>query len=157
MIRRRLSALLALAAALAFAAMPVLAAYATITLQSSAQQTASGNGAWQPAPTVTQLVVVYDITAGTTVTAFDAWIQGTNDSTDSTGYDVACDATWQSTPTSTTSPTINANKRDIVDGKTTTTAERFVCVVKNYPWKYVRAKWLFTGTNITFSVTAGSK
>lgn len=149
--------LVALLAALALAIAPALAAFSPLTLVASAQQTASGNGAWQPATTVSQLVVVYDITAGTTVTAFDGWIQGTNENTDSTGYDVACDQVWQSTPTSTASPTINANKRDIVDGKTTTTAERFVCVVKNFPWKYVRAKWLFTGTNITFSVTAGSK
>lgn len=152
MIRRLTAVLVAVSLALC----PALAAFNSLTLLSSAQQTASGNGAWIQVSTSDQLVVVVDFTAGTTVTALDLWIQGTNDSTDTTGFDVTCDQRFVSAPTSTTSPTVAA-QRDIIDNKSTTTAERFVCLVRNFPFKYARAKWLFTGTNFTLSVTAGSK
>lgn len=134
-----------------------LASFSALTLSSAATQAATGNGAWIPVTTGTQLAVQWDVTAGTSITRFDGWIQGTNDSTDSTGYDVPCDLVMQSDPATAATPTITANQRNIVNNKSTTTAVRAVGIVKAYPWKYVRARWVLTGTNVTFSVTAGAK
>lgn len=133
-------------------------AYNKLTLQASAQQTASGNGAWQAIKTGSMVQVTVDVTAGSSITRFDAFVQSTDaPDTDSTGTDVPCDMVMMSDPATAATPTVAANQRNIVNNKSTTTAQRFVGVIKHFPGGNIRARWILNGTNVTFSVVAETK
>ena len=135
-------------------------AFNTVTLLPSSTQNASGAGAWQPVPTATMLAVAVDITAGGgTVVDFDLWVEGTNEPSDTTGFDVPADQVLKHA-NGTAANTVSVNQRNIVDTKNNTSAERYLGIFKHFPSKYCRARWAFTGgssPSLTLSVTAGAK
>lgn len=153
---RRLAALFV---ALALAAAPVLGAFNTIVLQPSNAVTAAGAGSWQAVPSASMLAVQVDITTAGGTPTFDLWLQGTNDSGDTDGYDVPADLVLVHAGSAAAQGTLTANTRDIVAAKTTTTAEKFVGVYKQFPWKYCRVRWTISGAGatVTFSASAGTK
>lgn len=121
-----------------------------IELQGSAAQTGSSQGASKPIPTITMAAVLLDITAGSgTITDFTAWLQGSDDEED--WFDIVADQVMNSTAVA-AGGTVTTNDRDIVDGKSTTTAEKFMAVYKHLPFKYVRFAWALAGTtpSLTF-------
>lgn len=136
-------------------------AYASLALlPAGTVLTSSGAGTWQPVPAASMVAVSVDVTAASgTITGFDLWLQGANDPTDATGFDVPADQALKSAPGSGAAGTVAVNVRDIVDGKTTTTAERFYALYRHFPFKYMREAHVLAGTapNVTLGVTAGVK
>jgi hypothetical protein len=120
----------------------------------SAAQTASGNSAAFEIPTANNVMIGVDTTAGNTVTAFDLWAQVSDDG-GTTWYDYPADAVLK--VGATTPGTAATNQRDIVDGKSTATAEQFIAIFRNIASDRIRVKWTFTGTSITFSVSMVAK
>ncbi|MEN6526374.1 MAG: hypothetical protein ABFD65_07800 [Candidatus Polarisedimenticolia bacterium] len=135
-------------------------AYASLALlPASTVLTSSGAGTWQPVPAASMIAVGVDITAASGTLTLDLWLQGTNDPTDATGFDVPADQVVKSAPGSGTAGTVAINTRDVVDAKTTTTAERFYGLYRHFPFNYVREAHTLAGTNPsdTLGVTAGVK
>lgn len=144
-----------------FSATPTLAAAASRTeLVASAAQTATGNSGTFHYSTSTSLMVGVDITAvaGTTE-QLDLWIQASDDY-GTTWYDLPADYVLKAAPASATAGTVATAMRDIVDAKTTTTAEQFVAIYKSIPTDTIRVRWVISGTggpSFTFSVSAVAK
>ena len=128
----------------------------TLELIASATQTASGNGAWIPVQTLTMLQVEVDITAATSITTFDLWLQGSAVGGADEGYDLPCDRQLTTLATAAGNAPV-ADLRDIVQNKTTSTAQRDIGIFKHVPAKYVRVKWILSGTDVTFSVKGSGK
>lgn len=124
-------------------------------LVASGAQTASGTSAKFQVPSAGDLFVGVDVTTGSSITTFDAWLQASDDG-GTTWYDYPADLVLKST-TSGTGNTVTANARDIVDNKTTTTAEQFCGVYKRIAADYVRLRWALTGTSVTFSASMVAK
>lgn len=124
-------------------------------LVASSAQTASGVSAKFQIPSAADVMVGVDITAGTSITTFDVWLQASDDG-GTTWFDYPADLVLKST-TSGTANSATANTRDIVDNKTTTTAEQFVGVFKRIAADWVRLRWALTGTSVTFSASMVAK
>ena len=126
-----------------------------IELVASAVQTASGNSAAFKVDTIKEAMVGVDITAGTTVTALDIYLEGSDDG-GTTWYELPCDVAMQTSGTATDNAA-RTNERDIVKSKASTTAEKFIGIYRNLAADYVRLRWIFTGTNFTMSASLVGK
>lgn len=116
-------------------------------------QTASGAGAWIPVETALTMIVGVDVTAGSSVTSFDAYLEVSDDG-GTTVYEMPVDLALKYSGAAGAGSTIGTNRRNIVDNKTTTTAEKFIGVYKQLAADRVRLAWKFVGTSITFSCSA---
>lgn len=120
----------------------------------SGQVTASGNGTGIPVNVSTMGDFIVDITQASGVTAFDLWLQGSNDGV--IYADLICDLALKLADTA-ASGTVRTNVRDIVDAKADNSLETFLGRMNVLAVKYIRAKWKLTGTSITFTVRGGGK
>jgi len=124
-----------------------------IELQASVQQNASGNSGQFSIPTMVQAILGVDVTAGSgTISDFDVWLEGSDDG-GTTWYELPCDLVMKSSGTGTAN-TVAANQRNVVDSKTSTTAEKFVGIYKALPADVVRLRWILTGTTPTMTFSA---
>jgi hypothetical protein len=118
---------------------------------------ANGNTNAFALDTDSTLAIGVDITAGSGTVAFDLWLQVSDDG-GTTWYDMPADLVLKSA-NSASAGTVAANSRDIVDGKTTTTAEQFIGIYKSLASDRFRLKWILTGSSpsLTLSASAMSK
>jgi len=129
--------------------------YRTVVLQSSGPVTASGSGAWIPVQAGTMVAIALEVTAGSGSPTFDAWCQGSYSDADATGFDVPADIVQKDAAGAAAENAATTNKRDIVDNKTTTTAERWIAIYKHFPLPFIRARHSLSGAaaSITYSST----
>ena len=128
-------------------------------LQPSGPVTASGSGAWIPVQALTMIAVALEVTAGSGSPTFDAWCQGANSSSDTVGFDVPADLVQKDAAGAAAENAATTNKRDIVDNKTTTTAERWIAIYKHFPFQYIRVRHAISGAaaSITYSAIGMGK
>ena len=137
---------------------PALAGAKRIELLASTALNSNGNSSSFTLSTVRELMVGVDVTAGSgTSPTLDLWLQGSDDG-GTTWYDLVADQVLP-TADAAASGTVTTSARDIVDNKTTTTAESFVAVYKSIPTDRIRLKWKIGGTSpeFTLSVSAVGK
>lgn len=129
--------------------------YRTVVLQPSGPVTASGSGGWIPVQAGTMVAVALEVTAGSGTPTFDAWCQGAASDADATGYDVPADLVQKDAAGAAAENAATTNKRDIVDNKTSTTAERWIAIYKHFPFPFIRVRHALTGgtPSITYSAT----
>jgi len=133
--------------------------YRTVVLQSSGPVTASGSGAWIPVQAGTMVAIALEVTAGSGSPTFDAWCQGSYSDADATGFDVPADIVQKDAAGAAAENAATTNKRDIVDNKTTTTAERWIAIYKHFPFQYIRVRHAISGAaaSITYSAIGMGK
>jgi hypothetical protein len=105
------------------------------------------------------LAVEVDLTTGSgTITRFDLWLEGSDDGNETDAPDLLFDWSVKDSNAG-TEETERVTKRNIINNKTTTTAERHSALYRHVPWTYVRARWALTGTSpsLTFSVNGDIK
>jgi len=101
-------------------------------------------------------VTVKISTATGTITDLTIWLQGRDLSGDGEWVDLLADQVLK-TVNAAVGGTPGANLRDIVDGKSTTTAESFVAIYKHLPCEEIRIRGKLSGTTpavplkVTFS------
>lgn len=127
----------------------------TIELLSSQTVAAGGPGAWKKIPTLTMADVVLDITAKTGAGALDIWLEGSHDG-QTKAYEITADHVLKSSGVG-AAETVSTDQRDIVDGKTTTTAERFFALYKHLPTPWVRLNWSLASGDVTMSASLSGK
>lgn len=124
-------------------------------LLASAVQTATGQGGGVPVAGVTELLVFATCTASTSPTQLDVYLQSSSDN-GVTWYDLTAELV-QATNTGAAETAAVPNKRDVLDAVTTcASAVKAVAKYRNFG-NQVRAAWVLTGTNFTFSVKAIGK
>ena len=114
--------------------------------------TASSNSPAHELSTVTMLMVGVDVTAGSGTPTLDMWLQGSDDG-GTTWYDLVADQVLKSAAAA-ASNSVSTNVRDIIDGKTTTTAEKFVAIYKHVPTDRVRLNWIMSGGSPSLTLSA---
>ncbi len=125
-----------------------------IELHASAAENGIASGGSRSIPTLTMAVVSVDITAGAgTGLAFSVWLQGSNDG-GTTWFDIPYDQKANTPAAGTADVTASTNKRNIVDAKSTTSAEKFQAVYKHLAFQMVRLAWAITGTTPSFTFSA---
>jgi hypothetical protein len=141
--------------ALLIVALAVSSAFGAATRQemvASAAFTASSNSASFSISTAVNLFVGVDITAASGTPVLDLWLQGSDDG-GTTWYDYPCDVQLKTSLTA-SEGTTSANVRSIVDNKTSTTAEQFMCEYKAVATDKIRLKWIISGTTPSFTFSA---
>lgn len=127
-----------------------------ITLLDSQTVAAGGPGAWKDVGNLSMADVVVDVSAATTTLALDVWLEG-YDQLSQTAYAIPADVVMKHT-TAAAGNAATTDARDIVDNKTTTTAERFVARYKHLPASRVRLNWSFSGSgDVTMSAGLNGK
>ncbi len=123
----------------------------------AAAYTTSGVGLSLSMLTASMLAISVPITAGSGTVALDLWLEGSNDG-GATWFELPADLILKSSGAA-AGNAVTANARDVVDNKTSTTAENFVAIYKHVPFDLVRPRWILTGTtpSLTFSVGANAK
>lgn len=113
----------------------------------SATQTATGNSASFPVPTVSMISVGVDVTAED-MTDFDAWLEGSDDG-GTTWYPIPPNTrTVGSTRTTTVDPT-----DCLIVASHAAGAEKFWADYNHLATDRIRLAWSLTGTDITFSAS----
>jgi hypothetical protein len=147
-------------ATLAVAALrPSVAAATIITLQASAAQTASANSTCISVASIEQAQVVVTVSAVSgTSPQLDLWLESCQDSAGSSAVELVAATVLKSSAVAAAN-SVSTNVRDIVDAKTSTTAESFTAMYERLPAKYVRVRWAISGTtpSFTFSVYLNGK
>ena len=118
------------------------------------QATLTGDGATVGFPIKTATmgqVTVKTSTATGTITDLTMWLQGRDLAGDKEWADLLADQVLKTTDAA-AGGTPGANLRDIVDGKSTTTAEIFAAIYKHLPCEEVRLKWKLSGTTPSIPV-----
>jgi hypothetical protein len=123
-----------------------------IELVASATQTASGNSAAFSVPTAVMAMLGIDITAGSTVTKLDIYLEGSDDG-GTTWYELPCDVVMKTSAVDADNAATSAPQRDVVKDKASTAAEKFTGIYRQLPADYVRLRWIFTGTSFTMSAS----
>lgn len=120
----------------------------------SGAQTANGTSSVILMTTNSMLGALIDTTAGSSISHLSMWAQGSNDQ--NTWFDAV--ATWTlKSAAAYAEETARTNVRNIINDKTTTTAETFAALYSHFPWKYARLRWYGTFTSVTFSAWLSSK
>jgi len=121
-----------------------------IEIQDSAAQTASSNSASSAINTLTMAALNLDVTAvsGTTP-VLDLFLQGSDDDTE--WFDVVADSVIE-TANAAAEGTVTTNARDIADG--VTAVVKATAIYKHLPYRYVRIKWIISGTTPSFTFSA---
>ena len=122
-----------------------------LELVSTGAVTGSGQTGYFPVPTLTMAHLEVGITAASGTIALSVWLEVSSDKVN--WYEMPLDFALKSTGDA-AGGSVRAACRNVVDAKTTTTAETFLAVIKHLPAGYVRLRWTLTGT--TPSVTFGA-
>lgn len=142
-------------AALFVLPVPAHAASTRFDILASATQTATAQGGAISVAGIKELTVYATCTASNTPTQLDVYLQSSSDG-GVTWYDLTADVT-QTTNTAASETAAVANKRDILDAVTTcATAVKAIAKYTVFG-DQVRAAWVISGTNFTFSVKAVGK
>lgn len=121
----------------------------------SATQTATAQGGAIPVAGIKELTVYATCTASTTPTQLDVYLQSSSDG-GTTWYDLTADVV-QTTNTGAAETAAVANQRDVLQAVTTcATAVKAIAKYTVFG-SQVRAAWVLTGTNFTFSIKAIGK
>lgn len=126
-------------------------------IQTSALQTATGNGGGISVSGIKELVVIVDVTASVGPPTIDIYLQSSSDG-GTTWSDLLFDWSCESPVTaSATEGTVQTNKRSIADGLNTAAPKRYTAKYSVFG-DYIRAAWVVSGaTSYTFSVKAIGK
>jgi len=152
---RSLTALTLLLAAFAALSPPAHAAATRFEILASATQTATAQGGAISVAGIKELTVYATCTASTTPTQLDVYLQSSSDG-GVTWYDLTADVT-QTTNTAAAETAAVANQRDVLQAVTTcATAVKAIAKYTVFG-DQVRAAWVLSGTNFTFSVKAIGK
>ncbi len=135
---------------------PARAAAATLTLISSQAITSSGNTPVSAIPTNTSgEVKIFVTTVSGTTPQMDLWLESCQDTAGSNCAPVLATTVSKDPTTITASnPTVTTNARDIIDAKTSTTAEMFTAAYQVLPTKYIRLRYIVSGTTPSFTLAA---
>lgn len=118
----------------------------TIQVLSNAEISADGLTDWFKLPTATMGELIVEVVSGSgTITQFDLWAQ-TQAAEGAAAADILWDRAVKSAD-SETEGTARANIRDVVDAKSTTTAEYFWAAIAAFTPRRFRLKWKFAGTS----------
>ena len=125
-------------------------------LLAATAQTASGNTAAFQIPTLTMAQLEVAVSAASGTPTFDLWLEVSSDG--KTWYEMPFDFALKSTGVA-AEDTCRAAGRDVVNGKTTTSAENFLGIYKHLPAGWVRARWTISGTSasVTFGAVLAGK
>lgn len=126
------------------------------TLIASTNLAGSSNTPVTTLKTVTSLEVRVFVTAvsGTTP-QLDLWLESCADSTGSNCAPILATTVSKDPTTITASnPTVTTNARDIVDAKTSTTAEMFTAYYQTLPSAYIRLRYIVSGSTPIFTTAA---
>lgn len=152
---RILTALILLLASFVALSPPAWAGSTRFEVLASATQTATAQGGAVSVAGLRELTVFVACTASTTPTQLDVYLQSSSDG-GVTWYDLTAE-TIQQTNTAAAETAAAANKRDVLDAVTSCAST--VKGIGRYTafGDQVRAAWVLTGTNFTFSVKAVGK
>lgn len=118
----------------------------TIQLLDSAALTADGTTDYFKIPTATMGELHVEVVSGSgTITAFDLWAQSQSEASASP-VDILWDRAVK-TADSATEGSARTNVRDVVDAKSTTTAEYFWAKIDALAASRFRLKWKLSGTS----------
>ncbi len=125
----------------------------TIQLLDSAALTADGTTDYFKIPTATMGELHVEVVSGAgTISAFDLWAQSQAEAGAS-----PVDMLWDravKTADAAAEGSARTNVRDVVDGKTTTTAEQFWAKIDALAATRLRLKWKLSGTAPTLTLNA---
>lgn len=128
-------------------------AYASLPILESAEIRADGVSSWIATPTLSMAALLASVESGSgTISGFDLWLQYKASKDDAVAYDVVLDQALKSADAA-ASDTVRTNVRDLIDAKTTTTAETFFGLIGSLPAGFVRLKWKFSGSSTPKLVT----
>lgn len=143
-----------IALALLLLAAPAFAGATRFDIQTSAAQTATGNGGGIPVAGIKELLVFVTCTANTGTPTLDVYLQSSSDG-GTTWYDLDAEWVQQTTnPASATEIASVLNQRTIVNAFSASCATNPLWVAKYAVFgDYIRAAWVMSGTtSYTFSV-----
>lgn len=126
------------------------------TLLSGPQTASTFSGEWVKIPTLDMAAISAYVTAASGITAIDLFIQISPDKSEARAVDVPFDQVLK-TADSGTAGTVNTNVRDLIDNKTTTSAESFYGLIKHLPAGFIRARGKLNGTSVTVEVNLQGK
>lgn len=154
--RSRILAGLALALALFLCSPPPAFAGATrFEIIASATQTATAQGGAISVSGIKELTVYATCTASTAPTQLDVYLQSSSDG-GTTWYDLTADVV-QTTNAAAAETAAVANQRDVLQAVATCASAVKAIAKYTVFGDQVRAAWVITGTNFTFSVKAVGK
>lgn len=114
--------------------------------------TANGNsGGWIDLPTTTMLALLVNVLAGSgTIAGLDMWLEASPDGL-AGPFECVADQVLKSSAAAAAN-TVTTNVRDVIDAKTTTTAEKFQATYKHLPDAKYRVAWALSGTTPSFPI-----
>jgi len=126
-------------------------------IQAVGVQTASGNGGNISVAGGSILDVDVDVPAHTGVTAFSLWLERSNDN-GAKWYEVPFDLCLKNAGSVAAEGAARTNSRNIVNNETTSAVvAKYSASYKHLGSALIRARWFFTGTNITFGMRGAIK
>ena len=134
---------------------PAWAGSTRFEVLASATQTATAQGGAISVAGLRELTVYATCTASTTPTQLDVYLQSSSDG-GVTWYDLTADVV-QTTNTAAAETAAVANQRDVLQAVTTCATAVKAFAKYTVFGDQVRAAWVLTGTNFTFSVKAVGK
>jgi hypothetical protein len=154
--RSRALALLALAlAAILALPTPARASSTAFDILASGTQTTTAQGGAIPVASIKELIVFVSCSGSSSPTQLDVYLQSSSDG-GVTWYDLTADVIQQ-TNAAAAETAAAANKRDVLDAVTTCASPvKGIGRYTNFG-SLVRAAWVLTGTNFSFSVKAIGK
>ena len=124
---------------------------------SSTLFTGPGQGNAVPVQTGTMLEVDLEVTAQTSITAFSAYLEASNDGVN--WWEVPFDITYKNAGNVAAEGSgARTNNRNIVNNETTSgVVAKYTAIYKHLPAAQIRIRHFFSGTNITYKARGAIK